>query len=241
MAKRFTDTGKWKKGLLRSLPPYVKLLWLYIIDECDHAGIWNVEWEVMELRLGIKIDRDETINFLAEKIQVFDGGQKWFIPDFISFQYGVLNPTNRVHKSILELLSKYKNKGLASPLQGAKDKDLIQGKGYNEGGVGETSDEDYWQNIIFFINMIYERSDPYFEQMLYNAKLDEALINQDNRTKYMALLSEYPKKRPDDQQKLRNSFLGFLTEQKTNKSNGNHSKTGSSKIISPNKFSSTVH
>ena len=39
MAKRFTDTDKWKKGFIRNLPTKYKLLWLYILDDCNHAGV----------------------------------------------------------------------------------------------------------------------------------------------------------------------------------------------------------
>ena len=35
MAKRFTDTDKWKKGFIKRLPAKYKLLWLYILDDCN--------------------------------------------------------------------------------------------------------------------------------------------------------------------------------------------------------------
>ena len=43
MAKRFTDTDKWKKGFMKSLSTKYKLLWLYIVDDCNHAGIKGVD------------------------------------------------------------------------------------------------------------------------------------------------------------------------------------------------------
>ena len=52
MAKRFTDTDKWKKTLLKSMPSEYKLLWLYICDDCDHAGIWHVDIQIASLRIG---------------------------------------------------------------------------------------------------------------------------------------------------------------------------------------------
>jgi hypothetical protein len=102
--------------------PY-KLLWLYLLDDCDHAGIWNVELDVASIRIGIPLDKEECIKNLGNHIHIFDGGSKWFIPDFIEFQYGVLSIENRAHKSVLEQLEKYNLKGLISPLQGCKDKD----------------------------------------------------------------------------------------------------------------------
>jgi len=127
MAKRFTDTDKWKKPFIRKLPTKYKLLWLYIIDECNHAGIWQVDFPVAEIRAGEVFDENIAIEMFGNKITVFDDGEKWFIPSFIEFQYGELKTTNRAHESVISILSKHNllnsNKPLTSPLQGAKDKE----------------------------------------------------------------------------------------------------------------------
>jgi hypothetical protein len=123
MAKRFTDTTKWNKPFIRGLQAPYKLLWFYILDDCDHAGIWQVDEDVAKIRIGCEIDFNDAIKIFGNHIQVFDDGQKWFIKDFIDFQYGELNPLNRVHLSIISIHKKYKIKPLTSPLQGAKDKD----------------------------------------------------------------------------------------------------------------------
>ena len=59
MAKRFTDTDKWKKGFIKNLPAKYKLLWLYILDDCNHAGIWDTDFEVASIRIGRKINEKE--------------------------------------------------------------------------------------------------------------------------------------------------------------------------------------
>jgi len=124
MAKRFTDTNKWKKEFIRGLQGAYKLLWLYLLDECDHAGIWHVEIDVAAIRISETLSQKEAIKQFGDRIQIIDGGNKWFIPDFIEFQYGELNPANRAHKSVLDQLNKYKDKGLTWPLQGCKDMDM---------------------------------------------------------------------------------------------------------------------
>jgi len=109
--------------------PY-KLLWLYILDECDHAGIWQVDLEVAEIKIGEKLNLATAISCFEGKIYVFDSGQKWYIPDFIDFQYGKLNELNRAHNSVINILEKYgllEIKPLTSPLQGDKDKDKGDG------------------------------------------------------------------------------------------------------------------
>lgn len=128
MAKRFTDTEKYKKSFIKGLPAAYKIFWDYLYHDCNFAGIWEVDFEVAQIRIGkdALIDPEEALklfNTSEERIEILDGGTKWLIKPFLSFQYGDLNPLNRVHASILEKLKKQGVKGLASPLQGAKEKE----------------------------------------------------------------------------------------------------------------------
>ena len=131
MAKRFTDNQKWSKPFIRSLQAPYKILWLYILDECDHAGVWQIDIDVAKIKTGCQdLTLEKAIEFFGDKIVLFDNNEKMFIQDFIDFQYGTLNPENRAHNSVLSILSKYKlnkkNKGLTTPLQGDKDKDKVK-------------------------------------------------------------------------------------------------------------------
>ena len=130
MAKRFTETGKWKKKWIRELSPEMKLFWFYLLDNCDHAGIWEVDIELAAFQIGIELDESIILNTFNRKIVPFKPG-KWFVPKFIVYQYGELNKSNRAHLSVIKILTKYGlNKGLNeveqgaySTLEGAKDKD----------------------------------------------------------------------------------------------------------------------
>lgn len=132
MAKRFTDTEKWKKPFIRTLKAPYKLLWLYICDDCDHTGIWQIDIEVAEIRIGEKLDIKKAILYFNDKIIPLDNGTKWFIPSFIEFQYpSGLSDSNKAHTAIIKNLDKYKDeinnfKPLNSPLQG--DKDMVMDK-----------------------------------------------------------------------------------------------------------------
>jgi hypothetical protein len=129
MAKRMTDTDKWKKRFVRELSPQHKLLWFYILDDCNHAGIWEVDLEVASIRVGFELSHDNLPSSFGEKVISFDGGDKWFIPDFIDFQYGELNPNSNVHKSVIQLLERYNLmgylKGSQTLPEGVKDKDIV--------------------------------------------------------------------------------------------------------------------
>lgn len=132
MAKRFTDTEKWKKPFIRSLKAPYKLLWLYICDDCDHSGIWQVDIEVAEIRIGERLDLNKALAFFGEKIIPLENGTKWFIPSFIEFQYpSGLSENNKAHTAIIKNLNRYNEqienfKPLDSPLQG--DKDMVMDK-----------------------------------------------------------------------------------------------------------------
>jgi len=136
MAKRMTDTDKWKKRFLKELKPEHKLLWFYILDDCNHAGIWDVDIEVASIRIGADLIYDMLPQAFLDKIVIFDNGDKWFIPDFIDFQYGELNPNSNVHKSVIALLDRYNLEGYGKGSQGVqstlnnkdKDKDIVKDK-----------------------------------------------------------------------------------------------------------------
>lgn len=129
MAKRMTDTDKWKKRFVRDLSPQHKLLWFYILDDCNHAGIWEVDLEVASIRVGFELSHDSLPSSFGEKVISFDNGDKWFIPDFINFQYGELNPNSNVHKSVIHLLERYNLEGYVKGLQTlpntVQDKDKV--------------------------------------------------------------------------------------------------------------------
>jgi hypothetical protein len=108
MAKRFTDTQKWTEDWYLDLPIVYKIFWIYICDNCNHAGVYKPNKRVFELLVGEKIDLEkflEGINRDKERIIKLANG-RWYLTGFIEFQYGTnLNPNNRVHRSILKLLN----------------------------------------------------------------------------------------------------------------------------------------
>jgi hypothetical protein len=106
MAKRFIDSNIFRKGYMRAIPANVKLFYIYLFCECDHYGIWSVELDVAEVRLCITLDYQYTKDCLKEKIVEMDGGRKWFLPQFITFQYGTLSPKHKLHRSVLNELQR---------------------------------------------------------------------------------------------------------------------------------------
>jgi len=136
MAKRFADTTKYQRPFIRELTGPYKLLWDYICLDCNHAGIWIVEMDIAQARIGqdMPIMKEVAIAAFRDKIKVIDNGERWYIPSFVDFQYGPLHPNNRVHNSVLDQLNRWGIKALAIPARGAKDKDQDKD---NSGSGGE--------------------------------------------------------------------------------------------------------
>lgn len=106
MAKRLTDTTKWDKIWFRKLSPLYKCFWQYIIDRCNHAGVWEVDFETAEYYIGEKLDIEVIKKVFNKQYIELNNKNRWFIKDYIPFQYGDLNKENRIYISIKNLLKK---------------------------------------------------------------------------------------------------------------------------------------
>lgn len=130
MAKRFTDSNKFKDPWYRKLSPKLKCFWEFLLSECNHAGIVKLDLECASFIIREEVTKEDLKSF-SNKLQLIEK-DLYFIPNFIEFQYGKLNPSNRVHSSVLKELNKYSLLGasmeLISPIEGAKDKDKYKYK-----------------------------------------------------------------------------------------------------------------
>ena len=106
MAKRFTGTEKWSDPWFSNLSQSYKLLWLYLLDNCDHAGIWRVNKKLADFQVGDGIDWGNLKEVFNGRLVIVDD-EKWFIPKFITYQYPRGLPKNwKVSKSVREILLK---------------------------------------------------------------------------------------------------------------------------------------
>lgn len=113
MPKRLSATEKWDDPWFRKLKPEYKALWLFLVDKCDHAGIWKLDADAWKYYIGVPFTPEAVLQaFNNGKERVKQVGDKWIVTGFIEFQYGILNPEHRVHKSVIERLSKASKKGI---------------------------------------------------------------------------------------------------------------------------------
>lgn len=161
MAKRFIDTGFFKDPFVRGLQGAYKGLYVYLFLDCSNAGIWNVELDVAKLRCGIddSVSDDDIKKVFKDKIIELDGGQKWFVVNYIKVQHnGLLKRNNKAHTAAIEELLKFElideveegefqlsdkiikglPRGLQDPKVKVKVKEEGKGKGESNGkGNGE--------------------------------------------------------------------------------------------------------
>lgn len=159
MAKRFTDTEKWKDPWFLDLSPKAKLLFTFLCDSCDMAGFYEKNDRMVSFHTGIDLDE---INHLYEELKksVIIRDRWVFVKNFIRHQKNLpLNPDNNCHKTIIySLKSKsdwfsdvYKEldmplprgcqgaaKGLPSPWL-APAKPLARGLGKGKGNTNSNS------------------------------------------------------------------------------------------------------
>jgi len=142
MAKRFIDTGIFDDDWFMNLSIEAKLLWLYFITKCDHAGILKLNEKLCKVQTDIN-SLDTVIEQLGNRL-VTVSEHLYFIPKFIEYQYpGFPNSNVKTQQSVLNILDKYNllddNKLNIKKLTVTQLLPNSYGYGYgNKGGMGET-------------------------------------------------------------------------------------------------------
>lgn len=130
VAKRFTDTKKWRMAWYRKFGSQKRDLWNYLHENCDFDGLFELDLEHMEFELGFQVTIDLIKEVLQGKI-IFAADDRIFLPAFVEFQYGELSESVRCHASVIRNLKKQRvweqyAKGLLTLKEGLltlKDKD----------------------------------------------------------------------------------------------------------------------
>lgn len=105
MAKRFTDTERFKDVWYRKLTPVQKCIWEYALSQCDHTGFLSFDIESMSFHIGAEITKKELSAFNGRFIFIRE--DLIFIPKFIKFQYGELDKAIPTHRGVIKALEKH--------------------------------------------------------------------------------------------------------------------------------------
>ena len=142
MAKRFTDTEKWEDEWFTDLSNDYKVIWFYLLDTCDNAGIWKKNIKKLNYLCNTNVTSDDLLKVFTKRVTIL-ADEKWFINKFCIVQYGhdFLQSKNKavlsaVKKLIIEGVlvdNGYSNDTLSIPYQYSidtpkeqvKDKDKV--------------------------------------------------------------------------------------------------------------------
>lgn len=106
MAQRFTVTEKWDDDWFLELTPAQKLFWLYICDNCNSVGIWNVSLKLASVRIGLTISQSD-LDFLSQDSRIIKiSKDKIWVSKFITTQYKKLSQKNPAHRSMMKTIIK---------------------------------------------------------------------------------------------------------------------------------------
>lgn len=154
MAKRLTDTDKWKDDWYVSLSNDSKVVWQWLIDNCNHAGICKRSIVLLNTMCKVNYTEEKMIEEMDRRVIII--GNIWFIPKFIKFQYSTLFSSKPAVVSVVKELFLYNLIGIIPESFGDdynivsesfdnhckmikdKDKDIVKDKDKDrKGGMGE--------------------------------------------------------------------------------------------------------
>lgn len=107
--KRFTETLKWRDSWFRRLKPADKLLWQWLLDNCDPAGVIDADLDLAAQDIGYAKGK-LTLTGIGDRVAKLPSGKHW-IPKFIEFQYGELSEKCPPHKAVFKAIDKHQIEG----------------------------------------------------------------------------------------------------------------------------------
>lgn len=106
MKKRFTDADKWHDYWFNELSNDDKLLWVFLLDNCDCAGVWQEQFKLFQFYTGLVITHESITKSFGDRIMLVSP-RTYLIKKFITFQYGTLRPDkNGAHRGAVKSLIK---------------------------------------------------------------------------------------------------------------------------------------
>lgn len=163
MAYRYSDTLKWQDEWFVDLTAIEKLLFMYLCDNCDIAGFFELSYRKIAFDINCKESEIKgAIKGLERGLIVSDDEKCLLVKNFIKHQKNLpINPENKAHQGILKRINSYlpkfsrvfldNNLGFIS--KGAKEP-LERGTG-NAIGIGNVStieqrEKKFKEDIYFF-------------------------------------------------------------------------------------------
>ncbi len=238
MANRFTDTNKWQDAWFFDLSPSEKLLWIYLYENCDIAGFYEVCPRRVMIETGLTEKAFEgAFKGLARGYIISIEGDVIYLRNFLKHQRNLpLNPSNRAHTGILSRFEHYKSRFDFDLIEACISTDLeqfIKGltrglQGASKGHVSPYSNSNSNSNNIDYKEKeIYKEKEDYIKNTfnefwnLYNKKVGRdncekkwARLTEADRTRIFETLPVYIASQPD--KKYRKNPETYLNQKSWN-------------------------
>jgi hypothetical protein len=120
MAKRFTDTEKWKDDWYLSLSNDYRIIWQWLLDNCNHAGICKPSINLLNMMCNTSITESDLISVMSHRVLKINN--IWFIPKFLKFQYGNLKSKK---PAVISVVNELKKNNLLELVNELLDNDCI--------------------------------------------------------------------------------------------------------------------
>lgn len=146
--KRFTETAKWTDPWYHRLTPGMKLLWIYLCDNCDAAGVIDLDLDIAAFHIGVEAAKLDVTKF-GDRVEALPCGKYW-LPKFARFQYGTLSKDCKAHNPAFASLRQY---GLEErvlkgyPKGSERDKDTDKVKDKDQDNARE-DDPRWWPESL---------------------------------------------------------------------------------------------
>lgn len=153
-----TEINKWKDKWFRALNPTEKILFIYLIENCDNAGFIEVDCDLWAFQIGLDENEiSESLVGLKKSVEVV--GDWCWIVNFLKYQRNLpLNPQNNAHKQIINILNDNKNKFISSvrfkEFLGANEGLISPPVTYSKGNVDILSKKEQILNSKIWIEQI---------------------------------------------------------------------------------------
>jgi len=106
MAKRFTDTEKWKDDWYLSIDNDTRIIYQWLLDNCNHSGMIKKEFAMLNYCCRTDMNEERLLEMFKDR--VVDCGSFFFLPKFIGQQYPKgLNSDKPAVKSARSSLEKF--------------------------------------------------------------------------------------------------------------------------------------
>lgn len=130
MAYRFTDTNKWADEWFVDLTPMQKLMFMYLCDNCDIAGFYELSLRKLTFDLGVNDSEIKgALKGLERGFILSTDKRVLFLKNFIKHQKNLpLNEKNKAHSGILGRFANYKNKFDVDLLHFVHSGEIIKGE-----------------------------------------------------------------------------------------------------------------